>query len=236
MMLKGNISFFTKNGIPISQAEQDTCYATYNRKGEFIYLLPKGEHQFCYIMPRTAWLNRGIDLYPHIGQFLKSMKSDRALFGHLSPCKISQNIKIILDQMFSLKTANPIDLEVEIIKYIKAIIYQYQLLLDAKFSQRVYKIKNYIDLNFSCEHLDNQKLANNFFTTEKTLIKTFKQEFGITPHSYLINVRMEKAKNLIMFENVLPFQVHLLVGYSDFQSFRKQFKKHFGLSPSQFKK
>ncbi|MDR2269522.1 MAG: AraC family transcriptional regulator [Sphingobacterium sp.] len=233
MMLKGNISFFAKNGLPISQAEQDICYATYNRKEEFLYFLPKGQHQFCYIMPRTAWLDTGTDQYSRLGQFLQSMKSDRTLFGHLSPCKINQSLQSLLGHIFSLKYENPIDLEFDLTKYIKATINQFQLLLDEKFSQRVYQIKEYIDQNFSSLNLDNKTLSSIFFTTEKTLIKTFRQKFGTTPHNYLTNVRMEKAKNLMIFEKIPPSRVFSFVGYSDFNSFRKQFKKYFGIPPSE---
>jgi len=232
MMLKGKISFFTADSIPITQAEANTCYATYNRRGEFHYHLAKGSHQFCHIMPRTAWLGRDDTYYPRIGQFLRSMKSDRKLFGHMSPCTIDKGLHRLLEQLFDLNTDDLIELEISIIKSVKEIINHYQLLLDEKYASRVYLMKQYIDKNYTDIHLSNKTLADHYFTTEKTLIQTFKQEFGITPHNYLIQTRMEKAKSLIIIDKILPSQVYQHVGYIDFRSFRKQFKKHFGTTPS----
>ncbi len=232
MMLEGNIFLSKEDGTQILQIENDTCYTTYNRKGEFHYSLATGRTSFCYIMPRTAWLDRAKGHYPHIEQLLTSMKKDKTVFGNLSPCRIDPTLHTLLEQMFNLTTTNPIDLEIELTKYIQAIINQYQFLLNLKYSQRVYQIIDYIENNYTVLHLNNKVIANLFFITEKTLIKTFKQEFGITPHYYLMNYRMEKAKTLLISDRICPSHVYPLVGYSDFHSFRRQFKKHFGFPPS----
>jgi AraC-like DNA-binding protein len=232
MMLEKEIFLSKEDGTPILYAENNTCYATYNRKGEFHYSVAAGRTCFCYIMPRTAWLDRAKDHYPRIEQLLNSMKNDKTLFGNLSPCRIDLNLHTLLNQLFNLSTTNPVSLEIELIKCIKAVFNQYQFLLDLKYSQRVYQIKEYIEKNYAVLHLNNKIIADIFFTTEKTLIKTFKQEFGITPHCYLMNYRMEKAKTLMISDRISPSQVYQLVGYSDFHSFRRQFKKKFGFPPS----
>lgn len=231
MMLQGKIAFSTHEGLPIISVEKNTCYATYNRKGRFHYTLPKGNHRFFYICPRTAWMGRNESFYPRIGQFLKSMKTDRKLFGHMSSCVINNNLHDLLTQLFTLKNSDQIQFESIILRTIKDIIHQYQILLDTKYSQRVYLIKEYIDKNYK-EYIDNELLASHFFITIKTLIRTFRQEFGISPYSYIISVRMEYAKRLITIENLPLSQVYRLVGYSDIQSFRRQFKHYFGIPPS----
>lgn len=103
MMLKGKISFFTEHNVHILTAEENTCYLTYNRKGKFRYLLPKGTHEFFYIIPRTAWLERQDFVYPKIVQFLKSMNNDQKHFGHLSPIPIHREMHDLLHKLFSIK-------------------------------------------------------------------------------------------------------------------------------------
>ena len=232
MMLEGDILLTKKDNTPIFHANNNTCYATYNRKGEFHYFVAAGKTRFCYIMPRTAWLDRTKNHYPRIQQLLNRMKNDKALFGSLSPCRIDPNLHTLLKKIFNISTTNSVDLEIELTKCIKAVINQYQVLLDLKHSQRVYQIKEYIEKNHTVFHLNNKIIADIFFTTEKTLIKTFKQEFGITPYRYLMNYRMEKAKALIISDHISPSKVYSIVGYADFNSFSRQFKKHFGFPPS----
>ncbi|MGF7028578.1 helix-turn-helix transcriptional regulator [Sphingobacterium sp. HSC-15S19] len=236
IMLKGRMSFFTEDGFPIITAEENTCYATYNRKGKFCYHLPKGTHQFFYIIPRTAWLERQDLNYPSIGQFLKNMNNDHKLYGHLSPFAIDVKMHDLISKLFSLKeTTDYTLLEIGLLKNIKAIINHYQLKLDKKNSSLVYSVQEYINENYADVHLNNKTLADHFFVTVITLIRTFKQEFNITPYNYLVHVRMKHAKALISTNKITITQIYPLVGYSDFQSFRKQFKKYFGVPPSSFK-
>ncbi|OOG19619.1 hypothetical protein BWD42_06825 [Sphingobacterium sp. CZ-UAM] len=236
MMLQGKMSFFTEDGFPIITAEENTCYATYNRKGKFCYHLPKGTHQFFYIIPRTAWLERQDLNYPSIGQFLNSMNNDHKLYGHLSPFAIDVKMHDLLSQLFSLKeTTDYTQLEIGLLKNIKAIINRYQLMLDKKYSSLVFNVQEYINKNYGDLQLNNKTLADHFFITVKTLIRTFKQEFDKTPYNYIVQVRMEQAKALIGTNKIAITEVFPLVGYSDFHSFRKQFKRYFGVSPSSFK-
>ena len=66
--------------------------------------------------------------------------------------------------------------------------------------------------------------------------KRFKQCFNTTPHLYITQLRMEKAKALLSHTD-LPVQlVAEAVGYSDLSAFSRRFSRHFGLSPRAFSK
>lgn len=233
MMLKNNILFLTPEGQPIVEASEKTCYATYNRKGEFSYRLSAGKHQFWYIIPRTAWLDRNLVNFPRLEPLLKSMKMDRKLFGHMSPCQIDDKLISHIKTLFQLYVFSEEDFEIELMRHIKQILSYYLYLLDTKLEQRNYLIKDYLDTKYMNPFLDNGVLIEHFFITEKTLIETFKKEFSITPYQYLIQVRLEKAKTLLLDDKMKPIEVYLEVGYRDFRSFSRQFKKHFGFPPSE---
>ena len=67
--------------------------------------------------------------------------------------------------------------------------------------------------------------------------KIFKSETGDTPIRHLINIRLEKAKELL--ENGYKGSIQEVaasVGYDDAYHFSKLFKKHYGVSPSQVRK
>ena len=63
--------------------------------------------------------------------------------------------------------------------------------------------------------------------------KIFKAETGDTPIRYLINIRLEKAKELLEngWEGSIQ-EVAMEVGYDDAYHFSKLFKKRYGVSPS----
>lgn len=65
----------------------------------------------------------------------------------------------------------------------------------------------------------------------------FNQMFGTSIHQYIIAERMKKAKAmLICQENSLSIlEISLAVGYKDPAYFSRQFKRHYGLLPSEFK-
>lgn len=63
----------------------------------------------------------------------------------------------------------------------------------------------------------------------------FKKETGSTYTKYLTNLRMEKAKTLLMQTDFSINEICEQVGYNDYFYFLKIFKKHFGISPGKYK-
>ena len=60
---------------------------------------------------------------------------------------------------------------------------------------------------------------------------------GITPRTYILNVRLEKARYLIEKNPELSiFEVSIKCGYEETSNFIHAFKKHFGISPNAYKK
>lgn len=66
------------------------------------------------------------------------------------------------------------------------------------------------------------------------LSKLFKQHTGLAPMSFLLKVRMERAK-LLLQEPLTIEQVASSVGFADPLYFSKQFRKYYGKSPSEYR-
>lgn len=64
----------------------------------------------------------------------------------------------------------------------------------------------------------------------------FKEIVGVSPHSYIVFLRMEKARDLLLNTRLSIREVGELVGCPDQNYFSRLFKKHSGLSPSEFRK
>ena len=72
---------------------------------------------------------------------------------------------------------------------------------------------------------DYSYLSNSFSTVE-----------GTTIEKYVINQKIEKAKELLVYDELSLNEISYQLGYSSVQHLSNQFKKITGLSPSHFKK
>lgn len=60
----------------------------------------------------------------------------------------------------------------------------------------------------------------------------FKEKTGINFSTYLENVRMQEAMRLIRESDKNLSELYLTVGYNNATTFRRVFKKTFGITPS----
>lgn len=64
----------------------------------------------------------------------------------------------------------------------------------------------------------------------------FKQLFGTSPYSMLIEIRLHKARRLLKDTRLSILQIAVKSGYRSSESFAKAYKKLFGISPSEERK
>ena len=99
-------------------------------------------------------------------------------------------------------------------------------------------IKQTIDYleNHYTEKISLDQISQNVYVSPVYISKVFKQETGASPISYLINIRLERAKKLLETNPDMSIQeAASLVGYEDTYHFSKLFKKHYGHAPSHYK-
>jgi AraC family transcriptional regulator len=90
------------------------------------------------------------------------------------------------------------------------------------------------------EHLDEQiplvTLARLARLSQHHFCRAFKQSFGIPPHGYHLQRRMERAKVLLSDRANSVTDVALILGYSFNSSFTLSFRKITGQTPSEFRR
>lgn len=91
----------------------------------------------------------------------------------------------------------------------------------------VENIEQKIDLDEMSKLADMS--VNNFH-------KLFKQAMNDTPIQYIKKIRLEKAKQLILYNNMKVVEASNTVGYDNVSQFSREFKRYFGRSPSQINK
>lgn len=65
--------------------------------------------------------------------------------------------------------------------------------------------------------------------------RTFKKHVGISPLRYATNMRLKKAMILLQRKDLNISSVAVESGFNDLGEFNKQFKRHYGASPSAFR-
>src|SRR3954447_885925 len=65
--------------------------------------------------------------------------------------------------------------------------------------------------------------------------REFKQAFGVSPHAYLLTVRLERAATLLRVTDRSVTEVCLDVGLLSLGSFTTSFKRMFGKTPTEYR-
>ncbi|MEC0305516.1 response regulator [Paenibacillus lautus] len=100
----------------------------------------------------------------------------------------------------------------------------------------IQKAKRYIEENYAMEDLSLQEVADSVGMSVTYLSRTFKSETNMNFVKYLVQVRMEKARELLAKSKLSAQETAYRVGFSDYVHFSKTFKKFHGLTPSAYRK
>ncbi len=85
------------------------------------------------------------------------------------------------------------------------------------------------------EDINMDDLSQKFGFNKSYLIRKFRNEIGLSPINYLINLRLDNAEKLLKKTSYPIQKIAELCGYSDHAFFSTSFKKKFRLSPSEYR-
>ena len=118
----------------------------------------------------------------------------------------------------------------------------YYQALEQLIAQRKYKnklnleeVKQYMQQH-CMEMITLEHLAQIFFVSKEYLSKAFKKEYDVNVTDYVVQLRMARAREWVM-DDQIPFKhIAEMTGYEDVSYFYRVFKKHFGVSPGEMRK
>ncbi len=99
------------------------------------------------------------------------------------------------------------------------------------------KIQNSVDYllkNYKNSDISIKDIADRSFISEVYFRKLFKEEYGISPQKYIIDLRIQNAVGLISSGYYSLKDVAYMSGYKDYKYFSIEFKKNMGVSPSEY--
>lgn len=92
---------------------------------------------------------------------------------------------------------------------------------------------NYMNSDYA-NGITIQQIADSIGLNRKYFCSLFSKQVGLSPSEYLINLRLNKAAELMTTYLQSPTTAANSVGYDDIYHFSKIFKKHFGVSPREY--
>jgi two-component system response regulator YesN len=104
-----------------------------------------------------------------------------------------------------------------------------------QYKTLINQAKKYIEAHYTDPNLSLNDVANQVNFSPSHFSVVFSREMGMTFKDYLINIRMEKAKELLRTTPLKSFEISSQIGYNDPHYFSYVFKKHTNLSPKQFR-
>lgn len=96
------------------------------------------------------------------------------------------------------------------------------------------KVANYIQINFN-ENDTVKEIAEVFAVNASHLMRQFKKDYNTTIIDYRNNKRINEAKKLLSFSNLLITDITFIIGFNTSQYFSRVFKNKTERTPSDFR-
>ncbi|WP_235815110.1 response regulator [Neobacillus vireti] len=104
--------------------------------------------------------------------------------------------------------------------------------LDSYF--KIQELLEYINSHYH-EQISLQNFSAAFYISDSYLSRIFKQYTGQNFIDYVTKLRIEKAKELLLYSSLKTNEISHSIGYADSRYFSQIFKKLTGYTPSEFK-
>lgn len=109
-----------------------------------------------------------------------------------------------------------------------------QFSFDQDTYQRLCRARTFIDKHF-CQPITLDQISAQACFSRYHFIRLFRQAFNKTPHQYLTQKRIEKAKALLTSSPLTVTDVCFEVGFESLGSFSGLFRKYVGDSPANYR-
>jgi AraC-like DNA-binding protein len=80
------------------------------------------------------------------------------------------------------------------------------------------------------------RLAQEAGLSPYHFLRVFQQLTGLTPHRYVLRVRLRQAATRLATERERVLEVALACGFGDVSNFNRAFRAEFGINPSRFRR
>ncbi len=146
------------------------------------------------------------------------------------------------EQLEFLSTKPCMDSDVESSEILYQLLCELLKSKNRNTSHAVYTAKESIELAamYMREHYQEEisieKISERYHVSKYYFIRLFKEQYGQTPHEYLVNIRVSNSKKLLVTTSLSMEKIANAVGFKDSNTYIKVFKKKVNQTPAKFRK
>ena len=96
------------------------------------------------------------------------------------------------------------------------------------------RVREYVDVHLS-ENINLTMLAAVAGLSMHHFAREFKQSFGVTPHFYLTQKRVERAQEMLAQTDLSLSEIAYATGFSDQSHLARHFRHILGTTPREFR-
>jgi AraC-like DNA-binding protein len=136
-------------------------------------------------------------------------------------------------------TSDPITSETHVLELLESLFARLkqpppQTIAGALSSQQLRLVREYVDAHLA-DKIVLEDLSGLVGLDRFRFLKLFKRTIGMTPHAWLLRMRLEKALVLINSNRNMPItEIAHAVGFFDQSHFTRAFRDAYGVTPARF--
>lgn len=201
------------------------------------------QYRSIYFQTPAAMLEELADTYPQINDMLQTVKTGSSFSAHMPYIRLTAAMRSEIEKMKNCPLAGQArtqyynnrisDVVIAYLDSMHRITLQDSrlILLHEK------EIDEFIESVDRCpeEHVNVEQRAHALGLTERALENAFKLKLGSTVKIYILQQRVEKAKQLLLATMHTVTDIAMEVGYSDPSYFIRIFKQTEGVTPGRYR-
>jgi len=241
-----NLFNYTLGGIGAIRLPQRRFNLTFAPRLEGHFQLAAGQHYWYFeVHPSLALLEELADGFPPLERFLGYVSKDKpAMLAREHPLATAEMLNVIHNILYNPFERGLRDIYLET-KALELLLLALHRSLQDNMLFRPVMLTGYDKGKlqearaYLLEHIDDRTsiadLSRMIGINRNKLTGGFRQLYGSTIFEFLINKRMERARQLLL-DTALPIQeIAMMIGYSKLSNFTTAFTRKFGIPPSIFR-
>jgi len=215
------------------RCDREACIHAKKKEGLYLYHCHAGLTEA--ISP--ILMNKEILGYMMFGQVLSLSATEDLWEIILGKCKAYKiNLEALKEAFFMLHAMEEEKLlsAANIMEMSTRYIYMSKI-VNVKHFSIIERIKNIIDINIE-ENITISQLSIELSMSKSYLSRVIKSEFKSPLSEYILQTKVEKAKELLMNSDLSVKAIGIKLGFTDPNYFSRAFKKSLGMTPTEFKK
>lgn len=241
-VMEGEVSFQMQGQLEMVCIERAQCFILYVPPGVYPAPWLPCKSTVAYFVLHTRLVRKTFNDYPELqAPFSKLLQKD-SIPGIYHICSISRVMFIQLRKISSYQQDKSLTTEPAILILFNGLLeaqlqqlntHKYSSIGTLEIAMRVYE---YIRDNALLGPLPKvEEIATAHHIGHRTLLREFKNRFGLTLKDFINQEKMDAAHHLLVMDKLAVYKVSQLLGYADVQSFTRIFRSYFDYPPAEAK-